>query len=160
MQHVYAARHLFPLFEARGQGAMLVTASAAGLLTQVGSLPYAVTKAAAVSIAEWLAISYGGKGINVSCLCPQAVESAMTAGGTGAAGAAGTDGVISAEQVTDDVLSAMAEGRFMITPHEAVRKYIVRKATDYDRWIKGMRRMHDTFGNLMLRAPLMSAAKL
>ena len=88
MQHVHTARHLFPLFEARGQGAMLVTASAAGLLTQVGSLPYAVTKAAAVSIAEWLAISYGGKGINVSCLCPQAVESAMTAGGTGAAGRA------------------------------------------------------------------------
>ena len=84
----------------------------------------------------------------------------MTAGGTGAAGAAGTDGVISAEQVTDDVLSAMAEGRFMITPHEEVRKYIVRKATDYDRWIKGMRRMHDTFGKIMLRAPLMSAAKL
>ena len=77
MQHVFVARHLFPLFEERGAGKLVITASAAGLLTQVGSLPYSVTKHAAVSVAEWLAITYADKGISVHCLCPQAVNTGM-----------------------------------------------------------------------------------
>lgn len=159
MQHVYVARHLFPRWIKRGDGgSMVVTASAAGLLTQVGSLPYSVTKHAAVGLAEWLAITYAEYGIRVSCLCPQAVQTGMIRGSEG--GAAGVDGVLSAEKVADDVLRAVQAGTFMIMPHANVKKYFQRKASDYDRWVNGMRRLHESFGKVILESPPISAAKL
>eukprot|EP00937_MAST-01D_sp_MAST-1D-sp2_P002809 g2809.t1 len=157
-QQVFVARHLFPLWQRRGGGQRLViTASAAGLLTQVGSLPYAVTKHAAVAAAEWLAISYAEHGIGVHCLCPQAVRSGMTAGTDG--GVAGGDGMLEPEQVVAGVRAALRSGEFLITPHPEVRKYMARKAQDTERWIKGMRRLHDAFGKDMMRTPP-NAAKL
>jgi len=159
MSHVYIARHLFPSWQKReGDKYFIITASAAGLLTQVGSLPYSVTKHATVGLAEWYAISYGEYGIHVSCLCPQAVESGMTAGTDGAV--AGTDGMLSAEQVAEDVTTAMAEKRFMIMPHKSVAKYFANKAKDHGRWIQGMGKLHQGFGKVMAKMPNISAAKL
>ena len=126
----------------RGSGYLMNTASAAGLLTQVGSAPYSVTKAAALSLAEWLKITYGEKGIGVSCLCPQAVETPMTAQG---AGTAGVDGMISADECAVDVIDAIKKERFLVTPHQEVLEYIQRKASDYDRWISGMQRLQKKF---------------
>lgn len=160
MQYVYVARHLFPLWQKReGTKHFIVTSSAAGLLTQVGSLPYSVTKHAAVGLAEWFAITYAENGIEVHCLCPQAVQTGMVPKHGGAA-AAGTDGVIPPEKVAQDVVDAMAEHRFLVLPHPEVLTYFRRKADDYDRWLKGMRRLHDTFGKFMSRAPPISFAKL
>ena len=157
-QHVFVARHLFPHWQQRGGGQhFVVTASAAGLLTQVGSLPYAVTKHAAVAAAEWLAIPYAEDGIKVHCLCPQAVRTAMAPDDGGVAGG---DGVVEPEQVAEDVHRALVTGEFLVTPHPAVRKYMQRKAADYDRWLNGMGRLHQAFGKLMLRAPPITAAKL
>lgn len=160
LSHVWVARHLFPRWiEAGCGGSLVITASAAGLLTQVGSLPYSVTKHAAVSIAEWMAITYKDKGINVHALCPQAVNTGMIPEGSGGA-AAGGDGVLPPDQVAEDVLAAMKEGRFLILPHKEVQTYWQRKVTDYDRWIKGMGRLHQAFGKMMLGLPGSSAAKL
>ena len=158
MQTVLVARHLFPLYEARGEGALLVTASAAGLLTQVGSLPYSVTKHASVGLAEWLKISYSAKGIGVSCLCPQAVATSMLPGGGG--GPAGGDGVLSPEQVAAESVDAMCAGRFLILPHKEVGKYMLRRAQDHERWLAGMTRMHKAFGEVVRTSPNASAAKL
>eukprot|EP00966_Prymnesium_polylepis_P304723 7040630-Prymnesium_polylepis.1 len=119
LQSVLVARHLFPLYEARGSGALLVTASAAGLLTQVGSLPYSVTKHASVGLAEWLAISYKNKGIGVSCLCPQAVATGMVPK-AGEGGPAGGDGVLPPEQVARESVDAMEQGIFLVLPHKDV----------------------------------------
>jgi NAD(P)-dependent dehydrogenase (short-subunit alcohol dehydrogenase family) len=143
MSHVYAARNLIPRMSARGGGYLLNTASAAGLLSQVGSVTYAVTKHAAVALAEWLAITHGRDGIKVSVLCPQAVRTAMTAGNEG--GVASVDGMIEAEQVADTVIEALAEERFLILPHPEVAKYIQNKANDYDRWLRGMQRLNDEY---------------
>jgi NAD(P)-dependent dehydrogenase (short-subunit alcohol dehydrogenase family) len=143
MQHVYAARALLPGWLGRGEGYFLITASAAGLLTQIGSAPYAVTKHAAVSIAEWLSVTYGDAGIRVSCLCPQAVRTGMTAGGPGVAG---IDGMLEPEQVAESVTDALREERFLVLPHPEVAEYLKRKATDYDRWLRGMRRLQARFG--------------
>jgi NAD(P)-dependent dehydrogenase (short-subunit alcohol dehydrogenase family) len=143
MAHVYAARNLIPRMAARGGGYLLNTASAAGLLSQVGSVTYAVTKHAAVALAEWLAITHGRDGIKVSVLCPQAVRTAMTAGNEG--GVASVDGMIEAEQVADTVIEALAEERFLVLPHPEVAKYIQNKANDYDRWLRGMRRLNDEY---------------
>ena len=160
MAHVWAARHLFPRWiEAGTGGTFVVTASAAGLLTQVGSLPYSVTKHAAVSMAEWLAITYAEHGIRVHCLCPQAVETGMTAGSDGGV-AAGTTGMLAADAVAEETLAAMREKRFLVLPHKEVQTYWGRKVADYDRWLKGMGRLHNSFGKLMLGAPNTSAAKL
>lgn len=160
MQHVYIARHLFPLWQQReGDKYFVVTASAAGLLTQVGSLPYSVTKHAAVALAEWYAITYANYGIRVCCLCPQAVRTGMLPKGSDG-GAAGGDGVLPAEQVAQEVVQAMAAGRFLVLPHPKVLTYIQRKAADYDKWIAGMRRLHETFGAPMARSPPFTAAKL
>jgi len=158
-QHVYVARHLFPLFEQRGSGTYVMTASAAGLVTQVGSLPYSVTKHAAVSIAEWLAITYAEAGINVHCICPQAVRSGFTEK-TGDGGVAGGDGMLEPEAVAVELLSCMEKKQFLVLPHPEVLNYFQRKANDYDRWIKGMSRLHESFGKIILRAPAYSAAKL
>jgi len=161
LQHIYVARHLFPLWQRRKDGDkhLLITASAAGLLTQVGALPYAVSKHAAVSVAEWLAIAHIEDGIRVSCLCPQAVATGMLPGGSDG-NVAGTDGVLSAEEVANISVDAMAAGRFLILPHPRVLTYMQRKAADYERWLKGMSKMHNSFGKLLVGTPPITAAKL
>jgi NAD(P)-dependent dehydrogenase (short-subunit alcohol dehydrogenase family) len=143
MSHIYAARHLVPRMAKRGGGYLLNTASAAGLLTQIGSAPYAVTKHAAVSFAEWIAITHGRDGIKVSVLCPQAVRTAMTAGNPD--GVASVDGMIEPEAVAEAVTQALAEERFLVLPHAEVATYIQRKAGDYDRWIRGMQRLRERY---------------
>ncbi len=140
--HIHAAKYVMPQMLERGNGYLMNTASAAGLLTQIGSAPYSVTKAAALSLAEWLKITYGEKGIGVSCLCPQAVKTPMTAQG---AGTAGVDGMISADECAADVIDAIKKERFLVTPHQEVLEYIQRKASDYDRWISGMQRLQKKF---------------
>jgi NAD(P)-dependent dehydrogenase (short-subunit alcohol dehydrogenase family) len=164
--HVYVARAVLPGMLARGEGYLVITASAAGLLTQLGSAPYAVTKHAAVALAEWLAITHGDKGIRVSCLCPQAVTtnlgatslrevgslvSAQMHGQDGAipsqdAGRvsrqAAVDGVLTPDQVAVSVIDCLAAERFLILPHPEVATYERRRAEDRDRWLGGMRRLH------------------
>jgi len=147
MSHIYAARASVPVMVANGGGYLLNTASAAGLLTQLGSMQYSITKAAAVSLGEFLAITYGERGIRVSMLCPQAVETNILANspdrldqGTGTPGSAAGDGVLSPEQLADTVIECMSEERFLVLPHPEVQTYRERKANDVDRWIKGMQR--------------------
>ena len=142
MAHVYAARAVIPGMIERGGGYLLNTSSAAGLLTQIGSAPYSVTKHAAVGLAENLAITYGDKGIKVSVLCPQAVRTEMT---RDEAGVAAVDGMIEPEQVADSVIKALAEERFLILPHPKVQTYMERKVSDYDRWLRGMQRLQARF---------------
>jgi NAD(P)-dependent dehydrogenase (short-subunit alcohol dehydrogenase family) len=145
MAHVWAARALVPRMLERGGGALLNTASAAGLLTQIGSAPYAVTKHAAVAFAEWLAITYGDQGLQVAVLCPQAVRTRMT-DGIENGGVAGVDGMIEPEAVAAAVIAGLEEDRFLILPHPTVATYLRRKADDYERWIRGMRRLQERFG--------------
>jgi len=138
--HLYAARAVLPGMLARGSGYLLQTVSAAGLLTQVGSAPYAVTKHAALALAEWLAITYGDAGIKVSCLCPMGVRTPMLA----AAGAAGKflqEGALEPEAVAEAAVAGLEAERFLILPHPEVAEYFRRKAEDYDRWLRGMRRL-------------------
>lgn len=139
MAHVWAARAVVPGMVERGEGYFVVTASAAGLLNIVESAPYGVTKHAAVAFAEWLRIAYGRKGVRVSCLCPQSVETDMTKGGTGSAG---VNGVLSADQVASDVVDTMREERFLVLPHPEVAQYFLNKAQDYDRWLGGMQKLY------------------
>jgi NAD(P)-dependent dehydrogenase (short-subunit alcohol dehydrogenase family) len=141
MAHVYAARAVLPAMLARGEGYLLNTASAAGLLTSLGAAPYSVTKHAAVSFAEWLAITYGDRGIRVSCLCPQGVNTRMLEESLSVSGQLLKDGAIEPEQAADAVIEALAEERFLALPHPEVREYFLRKASDYDRWLRGMRRL-------------------
>lgn len=141
MAHVYAARHVLPGMLARGEGYILATASAAGLLTQIGSAPYSVTKHAAVGFAEWLAITHGDAGIRVSCLCPQGVNTDLLRRSAGGAGEFLRAGALEPEQVADAVVKGLDEERFLILPHPEVAEYFRRKATDYDRWLRGMRRL-------------------
>jgi NAD(P)-dependent dehydrogenase (short-subunit alcohol dehydrogenase family) len=143
MSHVYAARNLVPRMKARGGGYLLNTASAAGLLSQIGSVTYAVTKHAAVALAEWIAITHARDGIKVSVLCPQAVRTPMTAGGPGVAA---VDGMIEPDEVADCVVDGLREERFLILPHPTVAEYIKRKAGDYDRWLRGMQRLQEQYG--------------
>ncbi|HSR22450.1 MAG TPA: SDR family oxidoreductase [Candidatus Eisenbacteria bacterium] len=145
MSHVYAARAVLPSMLARGEGYLLHTASAAGLLTQLGSAPYSVTKHAVVALAEWLAITHAGAGIRVSCLCPQAVRTKMTGRALGetrpaAVGPAARDGVLEPEQVADAVVAGLAEERFLILPHPEVATYVRRRGDDHQRWLGGMQR--------------------
>jgi len=140
MAHVWAARHLVPRMIARGGGYLLNTASAAGLLSQIGSAPYAVTKHAAVGLAEWLAITHGDQGIKVSVLCPQAVRTAMTAGNEG--GVASIDGMMEPETVAEAVVRAIEAEDFLVLPHPEVLEYMRRKTGDYNRWISGMRKLN------------------
>ncbi len=138
MSHVYAARTVLPKMIERGHGYICSTASAAGLLTQIGSAPYAVTKHAAVALAEWIAVTHGDQGIRVSVLCPQAVRSKMTAGG---GGVASVDGMLEPEDVAEAVVQTIESERFLILPHPEVTTYMQRKTSDYDRWLRGMRRL-------------------
>ena len=140
LSHVYAARALVPGMLARGSGYLLNTASAAGLLTSMSSMAYGVTKSAAVSLAEHLAIQYGDRGINVSVLCPQSVLTGMT---SGRPGAASVDGVMTAEEVARIVIDAMEAERFMILSHPTVQEYEQRKTRDRNRWLAGMRRLRN-----------------
>ncbi len=150
MAHVYAARAALPGMLERGSGYLLNTASAAGLLNQIGSAPYGVTKHAAVALAEWLAITYGDRGIRVSVLCPQAVRTAMTDAGAEigdvGVGAARADGMIEPEQCADAVVAGLAAESFLILPHPEVLTYLRRKADDYDRWLTGMQRFQKRLG--------------
>lgn len=144
MAHVWATRAALPAMLARGQGYLLHTASAAGLLSQIGSAPYAVTKHAAVAFAEWLAITYGDQGLKVSALCPQAVRTAMTAGHED--GVASIDGMMEPEVLCDAVIETLNKESFLVLPHPEVATYIQRKAGDYDRWLGGMRRLQTQYG--------------
>ena len=145
MSHVYAARALVPGMLERGSGYLLNTASAAGLLASLNSMPYGVTKSAAVALAEHLAIQYRDRGIRVSVLCPQAVLTGMTTQGPSAAR---VDGVLMPADVARIVMQAMEEERFLILSHPTVHEYMQRKASNLDRWINGMRRLRDkTYGS-------------
>jgi NAD(P)-dependent dehydrogenase (short-subunit alcohol dehydrogenase family) len=139
MAHVWAARAVIPEMVERGEGYFLVTASAAGLLNIVESAPYGVTKHAAVAFAEWLRIAYGRKGVRVSCLCPQSVQTDMTRDGTGSAG---INGVLTPQQVAEVVVQTMREERFLALPHPEVAQYFLNKAQDYDRWLGGMQKLY------------------
>jgi NAD(P)-dependent dehydrogenase (short-subunit alcohol dehydrogenase family) len=143
MAHVHAARHVVPRMIARGGGYLLNTASAAGLLSQIGSATYAVTKHAAVALAEWIAITHAHQGIKVSVLCPQAVRTDMIAGHEGAV--ASVDGIMEPEQVADAVVKGLALEKFLILPHPEVAEYMRRKCADRDRWIAGMNRLQQRY---------------
>jgi NAD(P)-dependent dehydrogenase (short-subunit alcohol dehydrogenase family) len=144
MAHVWAARALLPSMVERGEGYLVNTASAAGLLTQVSALAYSVTKSAAVSLAEWLHINYGDAGIRVSCICPQGVRTpmldvAMEEPAGAAALAAG--GFLEPEDVAAAVAEGLRDERFLILPHEEVAKFLALKGADPERWLAGMRRI-------------------
>jgi NAD(P)-dependent dehydrogenase (short-subunit alcohol dehydrogenase family) len=162
--HLFAARAVVPGMVERGEGYLVHTASAAGLLTQLGAAPYSVTKHAVVAFAEWLSITYGDAGVHVSALCPQAVatnlvttssdvlagkavavppprtDSITAAAGVGARGGAGADGVLQPDNVAAKVIEAIGEERFLILPHPEVETYEQRRAGDRERWLRGMRR--------------------
>ena len=129
---------------ARGSGYLVNTASAAGLLSHVESATYTVTKHAAVAFAEWLSIAYGDRGVRVSVLCPQAVRTAMLTGRD--EGVASLDGVLEPEQVADSVIAAMEREEFLILPHAEVQGYVERKASDRERWLRGMRKLRAAHG--------------
>jgi NAD(P)-dependent dehydrogenase (short-subunit alcohol dehydrogenase family) len=145
--HISAARRLVPDWVARGEGYLLVTASAAGLLTQIGAAPYAVTKNAAVAFAEWLSITYGDRGVRVSCLCPMGVNTPLLADGMELPGAAGAGlryvarmgAVLEPEDVAASVVDGLAREQFLILPHPEVQQFVTQKAADRERWLAGMR---------------------
>jgi NAD(P)-dependent dehydrogenase (short-subunit alcohol dehydrogenase family) len=145
---VYAVRAVLPSMLDRGEGYLLHTASAAGLLTQLGDLPYSVTKHAVVGLAEWLSITYGDAGIRVSCLCPQGVNTAMLGRvdtGSAGGGVLAAEGLLEPEEVADAVVEALRDERFLVLPHPEVLEYFRRKADDYDRWLRGMRRLRGRY---------------
>ena len=142
--HVVAARVMVPRWVERGHGYLLTTASAAGLLTNIGDAAYSVTKHAAVGFAEWVSITYGDRGVQVSCLCPQGVRTDMLLGaaeGEIAAEVVLAQGAIEPEQVAAAVVDGLATEKFLILPHPEVADYYQRRATDPDRWLAGMRRL-------------------
>jgi NAD(P)-dependent dehydrogenase (short-subunit alcohol dehydrogenase family) len=141
MAHVFAARAVVPAMLARKEGYFLSTVSAAGLLSQIGSAPYAVTKHAALAFAEWLSITHGDEGLRVSCLCPQGVRTAMLSEATGAAFL--LEGALEPEAVAEAAVLGIRDERFLILPHPEVATFFERKASDYERWLRGMRRLKD-----------------
>jgi len=152
LAHVRAARLLIPGWIARGSGYFVATASAAGLLTQIGTAPYAVTKHAAVAFSEWLSVTYGAQGVRVSCLCPMGVNTKMLndvleaedqGAQLGARAVTHAGDVLEPQDVAERVLEAIQEERFLILPHLQVREFMQRKAADPDRWLRGMRRLQD-----------------
>jgi NAD(P)-dependent dehydrogenase (short-subunit alcohol dehydrogenase family) len=149
MSHVWAARHVLPSMLARGSGYLLNTASAAGLLTSPGDAPYTASKHAAVGLAEWLAVTYGGRGIGVSVLCPMGVATPLLlapleAGDRGARAVAASGSLLTPEQVADAVVAGLTESRFLILPHPEVGTFWAQKAAEPDRWLSGLRRLIDT----------------
>jgi short-subunit dehydrogenase len=143
MSHVHAARRLIPGWLARGEGYFLSTASAAGLLTNLKAAQYSVTKHAAVSFAEWLAITYGDQGIKVSCLCPMGVKTPLL-DSADEFHALLDPLAIEPEQVAEAVVQGLADERFLILPHPDVARFFQNKANDYDHWIVGMRKLQRT----------------
>jgi len=146
MAHVYAARAVLPAMLERGGGYLLNTASAAGLLTSPGDAPYAVTKHGAVALAEWLALTYGERGIGVSVLCPLGVSTPMlmeplAAGNAGAQAVVASGRVLSPEEVADAVLAGLAAETFLILPQPEVGTFWAQKASDPGRWLAGVRRL-------------------
>lgn len=146
LAHVHAARALLPSMLERGAGAFVHTCSAAGLLTMLGDAPYAVTKHAAVAFAEWLSVTYGSRGIQVGALCPQGVETDLLRSGGGSVAEqvvrlAGK--VLRPDDVAAEVVTAVADGRFLILPHPEVADYVRHKATDVERWLGAMRGIND-----------------
>jgi NAD(P)-dependent dehydrogenase (short-subunit alcohol dehydrogenase family) len=147
--HVLAARRLVPGWLERGEGYFVSTASAAGLLSQIGDVIYSVTKHAAVAFSEWLSITYGDRGVRVSCLCPMGVNTPLLnaglemgdASGLGARVVAATGRVLEPEDVAGEVIDAVRAERFLILPHPEVGEFLRRKGDDPDRWLAGMRRL-------------------
>jgi NAD(P)-dependent dehydrogenase (short-subunit alcohol dehydrogenase family) len=150
MAHVYMARHALPAMLARKEGYILGTVSAAGLLNHMFAAPYGVTKAAALSFFEWLSMAHADDGIRVSCLCPQGVKTDMLAAERRQGLDFLTATALEPDHVAEIVLQGIRDEKFLILPHPEVAEYFVRKATDYDRWLKGMRR---------LRASIVAASK-
>ena len=144
MAHIYAAKAALPAMLGRGKGYFLNTLSAAGVLSHPNSAPYATTKHAALGFAESLAIAHGDEGIKVSVICPQAVRTAML-GDLEDGGVQGADGVLEPEDVAQSAIEALKKERFLVLPHPEVLDYMRRKTSDYDRWLKGMRRMRARF---------------
>jgi NAD(P)-dependent dehydrogenase (short-subunit alcohol dehydrogenase family) len=142
MAHVHAARAVLPEMTERGSGVLVITASAAGLLLMMQSAPYTVTKHASVGLAEWLAVKYGGGGVQIHCLCPQGVRTPMVAGNArGAAELAASGGLLEPSEVADAVVDAIRANRFLVLPHPEVHAYEEKKVADRDRWLAGMRRL-------------------
>jgi NAD(P)-dependent dehydrogenase (short-subunit alcohol dehydrogenase family) len=151
MSHVYVARHVLPVMLARREGYIIGTVSAAGLLNHLFAAPYGATKAAALSFFEWLSIAHGDEGIRVSCLCPQGVKTEMLALESSRLGIDFlTAGALEPDAVAAAVVEGVAKEQFLILPHPEVGEYFRRKAGDYDRWLRGMRR---------LRAGLLAGAR-
>ncbi|MEX0585209.1 MAG: SDR family oxidoreductase [Pirellulales bacterium] len=147
MSHVYAVRALLPGMLARGSGYLLHTASAAGLLTQVGSAPYSVTKHAAVGYAEWLSITHAAAGIKVSCLCSQAVFTDMLDRSAGGIAEYLRESALTPEEIAEAVITGLAAEQFLILPHPQVAEYFRHKAEDYERWLRGMRKLQARYGD-------------
>jgi NAD(P)-dependent dehydrogenase (short-subunit alcohol dehydrogenase family) len=141
MSHVYAARAVLPGMLLRGSGYLLNTASAAGLLTEMGSAPYSVTKHAAVAFAEWLLIQHGDAGVAVSCLCPMGVTTGMLEAETPHVAYLRMTAV-TAEHVAEEVIQGLRDERFLILPHPEVKEFYGYRATNTDRWLNGMRRLN------------------
>ena len=142
MAHLYAARAVLPSMLARKEGYLLNTASAAGLLANMDSGPYTVTKAAAVKLAEFLSITHADEGIKVSVLCPQGVNTAMA---PNTLGSGQTDGILEPHELAETVVAAIKDERFHVLPHPEVENYVRRKGNDIDRWLAGMRRLRRSY---------------
>jgi NAD(P)-dependent dehydrogenase (short-subunit alcohol dehydrogenase family) len=153
MAHVRAAQHLVPRWLDRGRGRFVVTASAAGLLTMLGSPTYAVTKHAAVAFAEWLSASYGHRGITVQAICPQGVRTGMLARAGAAQQVLGRETVLEPDDVARALLDGLRDDRFLILPHPEVAGYYALRATEPDRWLAGMRRLQRRLDDTPSAAP-------
>jgi NAD(P)-dependent dehydrogenase (short-subunit alcohol dehydrogenase family) len=140
--HLWAARAVLPAMLARGEGYLLQVVSAAGLLSQPGSAPYAVTKHAALALAEWLAMTHGNSGIGVSAACPQGVRTRMLLGEDGEQESFLKEGSVGPEDVAEAVVQGLAEERFLILPHPEVAEYMRRRGEDHERWLRGMRKLN------------------
>ena len=143
LAHLYAARAVLPHMLERGSGYLVQTVSAAGLLNQIGGAPYGTTKHAAIGLAEWLAIEYGDAGIKVSCICPQGVRTRMLLGEDGKTESFLLAGSVAAEDVAEATIRGIEAEKFLILPHPEVEEYRQRKGSDYDRWLRGMRKLRN-----------------
>jgi len=143
MAHVYAVRAVLPGMLERGSGYLLHTASMAGILTSHGNATYATTKHAVVGLAEWLSISYHHRGIRVSLLAPLGVRTPMLGDLSSPFATTVAGPIKEPEEVADRVVDAIAEERFLILTDPIAETWMGRKATDLERWLRGMRRMQE-----------------